>query len=348
MPHVEIAPGYSIPRVIKGMWQYSTGHTPGQEFSDDHAAADIEAYRKAGMNTLDCGDIYKGVESLIGRCREKLSGPVRVHTKYVPDQNILADHTVEDARAIVERSCTRLGTDALDMVQFHWWNYDVKRYVEAMRALAELRDQGKIRVLGVTNFDVPRMQEFVDAGVKPATIQLQYSLLDRRPAGEMTAFCAEHDIKMLCYGTAAGSLLSEKYLGMPEPQPGTHETRSITKYLLIIQEFGGWELFQELLRSLKLIADVHGTSISNIASAFVLHQPQVAAVIMGARNSSHIAEHAALPHITLSTQDMEAIEAILDRSNPLPGDVYSLERTPEHSRVMHMNNNGQMDMRTAR
>ena len=86
--------------------------------------------------------------------------------------------------------------------------------------------------------------------------QVQYSVLDQRPEADISELCRQHDIKLLCYGTIAGGFLTERYLGAIEPHEPL-ENRSLTKYKLVIDEFGGWDLFQELLVCLKAAADKH-------------------------------------------------------------------------------------------
>jgi aryl-alcohol dehydrogenase-like predicted oxidoreductase len=342
-----LSDGYSISSVIKGGWQLSTGHTPGAHATREQMLQDMDAFVNAGITTFDFGDIYVGVEELIGdyirqqhacfgiQARER----IQLHTKYVPDITKLQTHSPMDVRTIIKRSLDRLGVKQLDLVQFHWWDYEQGSPVEAMLALQELQREQLIRLIGVTNFDVPHMQQFVDAGVIPSTIQLQYSVLDHRPENGMAEFCARHDIKMLCYGTVAGGFLSERYLRNPEPTDML-ENRSLTKYKLIIDDFGGWELFQQLLSTLKAVADKHGTSISTIASAYVLQKPQVAAVIVGARNSAHLGDNTDIASIVLDDQDRRSIEAMTAQSRGPIGDTYSLERYDKrHSGIMHKNNN---------
>jgi aryl-alcohol dehydrogenase-like predicted oxidoreductase len=342
-----LAPGYSISRVIKGGWQVSMGHTPGANVDRERSIQDTLAFIREGITTLDFGDIYLGVEEMVGESLRRLKDErgsetcdmVRLHTKYVPDINALSTHRFADAERIIHRSLNRLGVERLDLVQFHWWNYAVPGYVEALQCLAKLQSQGYIRLLGVTNFDMPRMKEFVDAGVTPATIQLQYSVLDRRPENDMIDFCREHGISLLCYGTVAGGFLSERYLGMPEPSH-PFENRSLVKYKLIIDEFGGWEKFQELLGVLKSISQKHACDLSSVASAYILGKPQVAGVIVGARNRSHLAENLRIMDLQLDSKDIAAIDAVLASAPGPKGDVYGLERDdPKHSGIMHKQNN---------
>lgn len=344
---VELSPQYSISRIIQGCWQLSEGHALGSAHAAREIIAHLSAYREKGITTFDMGDIYRGVEELVGvfvdhlrgQCGHHMRDLIQLHTKYVPDLNALPSLQCRDTESIVHRSLSRLRVETLDLVQLHWWDYGVPRYREALEHLFSLSDRGKIRHVGVTNFDIEHMREFVEAGLKPASIQLQYSLLDRRPEHGMVSFCKEQGIPILCYGTVAGGFLSERYLGMPEPPPPL-ANRSLTKYKLIIDEFGGWELFQELLHTLQDIANKHRTSIAVIASAYVLQKPGVAAVMIGAHGKSHVEENVAASEVHLDPEDLSKIAAILHKSSGPQGDVYTLERTDgKHSCIMQKNNN---------
>lgn len=346
MKRVELQPGYSISPVIKGGWQLSEGHSLDQKIESERAIADTVAFVENGISTLDFGDIYTGVEELIGKAIVELKkrhgadarNMVQLHTKYVPNQTILDNFHISDVEKIVDRSLSRLGVDQVDLVQFHWWKYEARSYIDALAELFRLKNKGKIRHVGVTNFDLPRLQEFVAAGLTPASIQLQYSVLDRRPAGETADFCIKHGISILCYGSVAGGFLSNKYLGAADPEKA--ETRSSTKYRLIIDEFGGWELFQELLAVLDSLARNHGTDIASVASAWALTQPGVKAVIVGARNLSHLQQNLGIPKIEFTESERTQIESVLSRSQGPKGPVYDLERyNARHSSIMHTNNN---------
>jgi aryl-alcohol dehydrogenase-like predicted oxidoreductase len=171
-------------------------------------------------------------------------------------------------------------------------------------------------------------------------MQVQYSLLDRRPEKRMAQAAAENGIALFCYGTVAGGFLSDKWLGVLEPG-GALENRSLIKYKLIIDDLGGWDLFQSLLRVLRRIADRHGVDIATIASAAMLMRPSVAAVIVGARNRSHLAANLAVSDVVLTAEDEAEIAAVLAEANELEGDVYTLERdrTGRHGSIMKYNLN---------
>ena len=118
----------------------------------------------------------------------------------------------------VDRSLTRLQVERLDLVQLHWWDFDVPGYIEAAVWLDELRRAGKIRNVGLTNFDRLRLTEILAAGVPIATHQVQCSVLDRRPAGGMAALCAERGIRLLCYGAVAEGSSASATCGGPSPR----------------------------------------------------------------------------------------------------------------------------------
>ena len=334
----ELAPDYAISRLIRGGWQLAGDHGPIDKTSLNEG---FLAFFDAGITTLDCADIYTGVEEIIGSFRHHLAqargaealARLKVHTKFVPDLALLPHITRADVEAIIDRSCTRLGVDRLDLVQFHWWDYAQPRAVETLLHLGALQQAGKIDRIGGTNFDAAHLSAFAAAGVPLTSIQVQYSLLDRRPAGDFSATAAASSTKLICYGALAGGFLSDKWLGLPDPA-GTLTNRSLIKYRLIIDECGGWDAFQALLKALAAIARRYGVPLSAVAVRWVLDQPGVAAVIIGARNAGHLADTLAIAGLALTPADHAAIGVML---SPGPqGDVYALERDRHgpHGRIM--------------
>ncbi|MDX7950628.1 aldo/keto reductase [Lichenihabitans sp. Uapishka_5] len=345
MDTTDLRPGTTISRVIRGNWQLAGGHG-----AIDRATAldDLLAAFDSGVTTFDCADIYTGVEVLLGEFRRHLAAKrgreaadrLRVHTKLVPDLDLLPRLKPADLEAIVDQSRRRLGVERLDLVQFHWWDMAVPGAVEAMLALDGLRRAGKLSLVGATNFDTPQTRAILEAGVPLVSMQTQYSLLDARPEHGLAALCQSRDVALLCYGTVAGGFLSDAWLGRAEPGEPL-ENRSLTKYKLIIEDFGGWALFQALLRACRTIADRHGSDIATVASRAVLDRPGVAAVIVGGRNGAHVAANAAIGDLRLSAEDHAALEAVLARRTGPLGDTYALERdrTGRHGRVMKYNLN---------
>jgi aryl-alcohol dehydrogenase-like predicted oxidoreductase len=332
----ELATGYTISRLIRGGWQLAGGHG---EVQRDRAIADMRAFLNAGITTFDCADIYTGVEEMIGAFRATLPqadrARLQVHTKFVPDLSALATLKPAEIEAIIDRSLQRLRTDALDLVQFHWWDYAIPGWLEAAQHLARLKERGKIRNVAGTNFDTAHTSAMIDGGVPIVSMQVQYSLLDRRVAGAMSGLCARSGMRFLCYGTVAGGFLSSRWLGKPDPAEPL-ANRSLVKYRLIIEEFGGWDAFQALLRLLDGIARKHGVSITAVATRWVLDQPHVAGAIVGARYAEHLADNLAVFRFTLDAADRAAIAALLAQHPGPQGDFYALERdrTGQHGRIM--------------
>lgn len=345
MERIELQPGYSISRVIKGGWHLAGGHG---DISEEKALEDMLCFVKAGITTFDCADIYTGVEELIGMFLKKnndafKSGnlePVQVHTKYVPDYDALATLTKEETEKTIDRSLKRLGVERLDLVQFAWWDYQFPNYVDTALHLTELQKAGKIRFLGITNFDSARVQELLDAGVKFASNQVQYSVFDQRVETQMTALVKEHNIPFLCYGTVAGGFLSDRYLDIRDPTP-PFENRSLTKYRLIIEEFGSYDLFQKMLQTLRKIADKYKVNIAEVACRYILQKPMVSGIIVGARNRNHLRGFQSLERFQLDEEDLREIEQITQQGKGPKGPFYELERdkTGKHGSIMKYNLN---------
>jgi len=342
---IELAPGYWISRMLRGGWQLAGGHGA---IEAERATADMAAFVDEGVTTFDCADIYTGVEEMIGAFREHMLAErgsealknFRVHTKFVPDWEALSRVDRAYVREIIHRSLRRLKVERLDLVQFHWWNYAVPGAVETALILKELQDEGKIHQIGGTNFDTPHTRALLDAGVPLVSMQVQYSLLDQRPENELVALCQERGLKLLCYGTVAGGFLSERWLGAPEPQE-PFGNRSLAKYKLIIDDFGGWPLFQTMLTTLREIGRKHGVSLTAVATRWVLDRPEVAGAIIGARYAEHLPDNLDVFRIALDEEDRSAIDRVLARKTGPDGDTYTLERDREgrHGRIMHYNLN---------
>jgi len=265
---------------------------------------------------------------------------LKVHTKYVPDLDDLPHVDRAAVRAAITRSLSRLRAERLDLVQFHWWDYAVPRAVEVALMLRDLQQEGLIAHLAGTNFDTPMTAALLDAGYPLIAMQVQYSLLDRRPERGLVALAQARGFRLLCYGSLAGGFLSERWLGQPDPGFAP-ANRSLVKYRLIIEEFGGWDAFQALLAALARIAARHGTTIPAVATRWVLDRPMVAGAIVGARYADHLPGTLATFGVRLTEQDHAELAPILAAHPGPPGDVYTLERDREgpHGRIMKYNLN---------
>ena len=182
-------------------------------------------------------------------------------------------------------------TDSLDLLQYHAWNYADPSWLDGLYYLQELKEEGKIKNIGVTNLDTAHLRIALTSGIDIVSNQVCYSLLDKRARNGMTELCHEFGVKILAFGTLAGGFLSEKWLDASEPH--NLLTWSQMKYKRYIDESGGWNKFQKLVTILKEISDKKQISIANIATKYILQQPEVGSVIIGARlgESEHINEN---------------------------------------------------------
>ncbi|OAI50703.1 aldo/keto reductase [Planctomycetaceae bacterium SCGC AG-212-F19] len=315
------APNMTICRLPVGMWQVSGAHGP-----IDPAAAirSLFDHFDAGFTTFDLADHYGPAEDFIGEFRRQLVAQrgtdsltnLQAFTKWVPRPGRMTRAVVEQA---MDRSHRRMGVAALDLLQFHWWDYADANYLDALRHLADLQAEGRIRHLALTNFDTEHLRTICDAGIKIVSNQVQYSLIDQRPEVRMVPFCQQRGITLLTYGTVCGGLLSERYLGKPEP--GRHEltTASLQKYKQMIDAWGGWGLFQDLLRVLANIALKYRVSIANVAVRSILYGPAVAGVIVGCRLgvSEHIADNVQLFRFELDDEDRGGMDAVTRKGRNL-------------------------------
>ena len=310
-----------ICRILNGMWQVSGAHgaiDPGA------AVHSMVSYLDSGLTTWDLADHYGPAEDFIGEFRRRLQNSrgvdalsqLQAFTKWVPSPGRMTQELVETN---VDLSLRRMDVETIDLLQFHWWDYQDESYLDALAYLSQLRDAGKIRHLGLTNFDTQRLKRIADQGLRMVSNQVQYSLIDRRPEVEMVRFCLEHDVKLLAYGTLCGGLLADEYLGKPEPAGRDLTTASLRKYKQMIDAWGGWELFQELLTALKRIGDKHGVSVANLAVRYILDRPAVAGAIIGARLGVSDRRAANVPvfDLNLDAEDHVQIEAVLSRSRDL-------------------------------
>ena len=317
----QFTPDLRLCRLLNGMWQVSGTHGP---IDPQAAVQHMFEYMDAGFTTWDLADHYGPAEDFIGTFRRQLLDTrgeaalanLQAFTKWVPRPGPMTRQIVETNIAI---SLRRMGVDRLDLLQFHWWDYDDSSYLEALTHLSHLRDEGKIRHLALTNFDTEHLQRIVEHGIRIVSNQVQYSLLDLRPEVRMVPFCQEHNIHLLTYGTLGGGLFSETYLGQSEPRSAVLNTASLRKYKQMVDAWGGWELFQELLETLKGIADKHDVSLANVAVRAMLERPTVAGVIVGVRlgKTDHREDNARVFRFTLEAEDHDRIQTVLAKSRDL-------------------------------
>ncbi|KAJ7683442.1 NADP-dependent oxidoreductase domain-containing protein [Mycena rosella] len=345
--HFDLGPHKGIPRLFCGLWQLS---------SNSWGSAPVPRIRKEMKEHVDLGftafgdvipvsngffmsdkvrssagyalalslqdrvaDHYGSAEIIFGQFRNSLPSSEKVigATKWCVFKPTTPSRAVVEA-AVRER-LTRMQTDRIDLLQFHWQDYSDKGYLYALEILNDLRAEGVISAIGLCNFDTIRTDE-ICTQLGPGVIvsnQIQFSLIDTRPLHGMTDVCARHGVKLLTYGTLAscGGFLADRWLGQPEPDLyAGNLTPSQRKYLdMIVKAWGTWALFQALLRCLRKIGDRHsGLSIANVATRWVLDQPCTRLGL-----SSHLSDNAQVYGRRLTSADEREIEDVLREERKL-------------------------------
>jgi aryl-alcohol dehydrogenase-like predicted oxidoreductase len=316
-----LKPDLKICRILNGMWQVSGAHG---NIKKKEAIKSMGLFIDNGFITWDLADHYGPAEDYVKefvdfRINSGLQdtlNDVKFLTKWVPRPQKITKRVVKDA---VDISRKRMGMETLDMVQFHWWNYQNDNYLKALEYLDELREENIIKYLGLTNFDAEHLEEILKMGINIVSNQVQYSIIDTRPERLMAKVCKKYDLKLLVYGTLGGGLFSERYLNKLEPSGRQLYTASLYKYKDMIDRWGKWSLFQDLLQKLKNIAKKYNVSIANVAVRYVLENPIVAGVIIGVRLgiSEHIKENLEVFNFALDDNDRDQINSVLKNSRDL-------------------------------
>ncbi len=335
---IELGPGLEISRIVTGLWQIADMERGGQTLDPARAAASMADYARAGFDSFDMADHYGSAEIVTGRffdlarCGDVAtpSGkPPTAFTKWCPEPGPM---TASVVRAGVQRSLDRMGLERIDLLQFHWWMFEHPAYLDAMAELARLQGEGRIRHLGLTNFNTDHLRLMLKHGLRIASNQVCFSLLDRRAAEDMSDICREHDVKLLAYGTLGGGFLSERWLGKSEPLAPDIADWSKMKYKRFIAAIGGWEALQAILAAAAAIARKHRVSIANVATRWVLDQPAVAAVIVGARlgEREHREDNMRVFSFAFDAEDIGQLEAAFARTQRIPGDCGDEYRKPPY------------------
>ncbi|CAL9098300.1 unnamed protein product [Musa textilis] len=313
-----------ICRVLNGMWQTSGGW--GHIDRDDAVEAML-CYADAGLSTFDMADHYGPAEDLYGifinRVRRErppeMLEEVRGLTKWVPPPVKMTSSYV---RENINVSRKRMDVSCLDMLQFHWGDYSNPGYLDALKHITDLKEEGKIKTVALTNFDTERLHIILENGIPVVSNQVQYSVVDVRPQQRMAELCQLTGVKLITYGTVMGGLLSEKFLdanvSIPFAGPPLN-TPSLQKYKRMVDAWGGWSLFQVLLQTMKKVASKHGVSIATVAVRYILNQPSVAGSMVGVRLglSEHIRDTNAIFSLELDDEDMNSITEVSKQGRDL-------------------------------
>lgn len=326
---IDLAPGLNVTRVLTGLWQVADIERSGTTIDPDVGAQAMERYVAAGLTSFDMADHYGSSEVIAGHYRATRGGGVQTLTKWVPKPGPV---TRADVVAAVDLARKRLQTDRLELLQFHTWTYDDPAWLDALFHLVDLRSEGVIREIGLTNVDTDHLNLALASGIPIVSNQVSFSLLDRRAAGAMSELCQRSGVKLLAYGTLAGGLLTERWLGRHEPDWDDDTSWSLNKYRRFVEQAGGWTGYQHLLATVARLAEKHGCSVANVATRAVLDTPGVGGVIVGARlgQSEHVADTLRVFDVRLDDEDRRELAAAIERLQPIPGDCGDEYRKPPY------------------
>lgn len=325
----ELAQDLKVSKIITGLWQIADMEKDGQVLDPHETARHLEPYADAGLNSFDMADHYGSSEIIAGAFKNSLGkdNEIQLFTKWVPEPGKISR---EDTRKAVEKALNRMDQKQLDLMQFHAWHYPDPSWLDGLFYLDELRKEGLIKHIGVTNFDAAHLRIALASGIPIVSNQVCYSLLDQRASRGLTDLSDEFGVKLFAFGTLAGGFLTDKWLGKKEPLPEDLTTWSQMKYKRFIDVAGGWEPYQELLKTIQKVAEKHQASIANIATNYILRNPQVAGVIIGARlgESDHIQDNLNTLKINLDIDDLSKIKQAQSNLKSIPGDCGDEYRKP--------------------
>ncbi len=318
--------GIAVSQVIFGAWAIGGWMWGGNSEQDSIAA--IRASIDAGVNTLDTAAVYGmgASEELVGKaiadiprhtvvvatkCGMRWDDPREEGTDPWPQKDPSGKDIVirKNSRPAsiayeCENSLRRLGTDYIDLYQIHWPDTSVEPE-ESFGAMEKLRREGKIRAIGVSNYDCQWLSRSKQAGLL-ASVQPPYSLLQRGIEKELLPFCIRNDIGVIVYSPMERGLLTGKVGPDRQFPPGDHRLR----HKLFTPESRARVL--AALETIKPIADRHKASYAQLVINWTLSQPGITAAIVGARNAEQARHNAGAMAIHLEPAELAAIRAAFD------------------------------------
>jgi aryl-alcohol dehydrogenase-like predicted oxidoreductase len=290
--------GPAVPVIGFGAWPIGGGMG---SIDEAQAARTLHHALDHGVTFVDTAEAYRSSEEVIGRALAAWSGPrerVFLATK-VRSDDLSAEHVVE----AVERSLRLLGVETIDLIQAHGW--DAQHPIEdTMAAFERLVQAGKVRFVGVSNFDVPQMQA-ASARLPFQALQPRYNLLDRDIEASILPYCERQGIGVLAHSPLAKGLLSGRY--RPGHVFGADDERSQ------MHRFQGAEFVRLAARADALggWARERGHSGLELAIAWVLAHPAVTVCLCGAKSSEQVDDHIRAAEWQLSSADLVEIDALL-------------------------------------
>ena len=309
-----------ISRIITGLWQIADMERESA-LDPKIYAKKIIPYVEAGLTTFDMADHYGSSELIIGEYNNINSkSNLQLFSKWVPKPGKVKRKSVREA---VELALERMNKTSIDLMQYHTWYYLDPSWLDALLYLNELKEEGLINHIGVTNFDSDHLRIACASDIPIISNQISHSLIDQRASSQsMVDVCNEYGVKLLAYGVVMGGFLTKKWLNKKEPGADELQTWSEMKYKRFIDASGGWSAYQNLLKVIHQIANDHHVSIANICSRYILDNQLVAGIIIGARlgQSNHIDDNLNILKTKISKNEINMIRNAQKKLKPIPGD----------------------------
>ena len=300
---------WNVSRIVMGCWALAGDQTWG--FQDEQEAiATIHAAIDVGINFFDNAELYGNglAESILGKALIGRRDRVFIASKF-NRENARSEQVI----AACERSLRRLQTDYIDLYQIHWANWDVP-FEETWGALQRLREQGKIRAIGVCNFGPRDLSAILQLG-HPSTNQLPYGPLFRAIEFEVVPACLAAGVGILCYSPLTIGLLTGKFSTADEVPAGRARTRHFSSQRPLTRhgEPGCEEETFKAIAEIASLAQALNVSIPQLALAWLLQRPGVLGVINGMRRPDQAVQNAIAAEIDLDSSVASRIEMITDQ-----------------------------------
>jgi myo-inositol catabolism protein IolS len=297
-----------VSSVCMGCWAIADPRSWGPQDKSDTMAA-VAASLDAGVNFFDTAENYGDgySEELLGRALGRHRSEAIIGTKARR-----ADHAADALVAACERSLRRLNTDYIDLYMLHWPNHAVP-FAETMSAMHRLVASGKVRYAGVSNFAKLDLPELLACG-RAEVDQLPYSLLWRAIEDEVLPICRDNEVSVTCYCPIMQGLLSGRWSSADDVPPERARTRHFAGSRPNArhgQAGAEAETFAAVAR-IKEIAARAATDMSQVALAWLLAQPGVTSVVVGARNAAQAKTNAAAGDLALSADVLAELSAATD------------------------------------
>ena len=217
---LRLAPGFTVSRVSTGLWQIADMERDGDALDPEVTSDALAPYLEAGLTTFAMADRYGSAEVIAGRFQagHPRGAEAQLLTTWVPEPG---PTNFEDVRRAVQRSLRRMGAERIDLLQFDAWSYADPAWLDCLFWLQDLKEEGLIGQLGLTNFDTAHLRIAVTSGIDVVSNQVSYSLFDQRARAGMTDLCLAHDIKLLVYRPWPGDCSRSAGLGHLGPRSRT-------------------------------------------------------------------------------------------------------------------------------